>query len=157
MGQCAVVHVLVDSIRLQRERQNQPVGRLTGFWDVWPIFTARRAMLCIRGTSHGLCPCMSVSVTSRCSIETAERTELVFGMWASFYPFLHCVTRSSAIAEGPRDASCQLKFANCHTTVQKLLVRPKQIEVLKLKRYSKAMCIKHVHSTMTRSVAFVVL
>ena len=32
-----------------------------------------------------------------------------------------CKTRSSAIAEGPRDASCQLKFANCHTTVQKLL------------------------------------
>ena len=34
-------------------------------------------------------------------------------------------TRSSAIAEGPRDcvASYQLKFANCHATVQKLLVR----------------------------------
>ena len=37
-----------------------------------------RAMLCIRGTGHGpvsvrLCP----SVTSRCSIETAERIELV--------------------------------------------------------------------------------
>ena len=32
-------------------------------------------------------------------------------------------TRSSAIAEGPRDASCHLKFANCHATVQKLLVR----------------------------------
>ena len=33
------------------------------------------------------------------------------------------ITRSSAIAEGPCDASCQLKFANCHATVQKLLVR----------------------------------
>jgi len=32
-------------------------------------------------------------------------------------------TGSSAIAEGPRDASCQLKIANCHATVQKLLVR----------------------------------
>ena len=32
-------------------------------------------------------------------------------------------TRSSAIAEGPRDASYQLKFANCHATVQKLLVQ----------------------------------
>jgi len=42
------------------------------------------AMLCIRGTSHGpvsVCP----SVTSRCSIETAERIELVF--WhVSFLP-----------------------------------------------------------------------
>jgi len=42
-----------------------------------------RAMLCIRGTSHGplrlylsLCP----SVTSRCSMETDERIELGFGM-----------------------------------------------------------------------------
>ena len=33
-------------------------------------------------------------------------------------------TRSSAIAEEPRDASCQLKYiANYHATVQKLLIR----------------------------------
>jgi len=35
-------------------------------------------------------------------------------------------TRSSAIAEEPRDASCQLKtfnIANCHAKVQKVLVR----------------------------------
>jgi len=31
---------------------------------------------------------------------------------------------------------------------------PEQIEVMKLKRYSKAMCNKHVHSTMTRSIHF---
>jgi len=31
------------------------------------------------------------------------------------------ITRSSAIVEGPRDASCQLKFASCHATVEKLL------------------------------------
>ena len=42
-----------------------------------------RAMLCIRGTSHDpvsvrLTVCLSV--TSRCSIETAERIELLFGM-----------------------------------------------------------------------------
>ena len=36
-----------------------------------------RAMLCIRGTSHGP---MSVSGTSRCSVKTAKRIELVFGM-----------------------------------------------------------------------------
>jgi len=32
-------------------------------------------------------------------------------------------TRSSAIAEGPRDASCQLKYCHCDATVQKLLIR----------------------------------
>jgi len=37
-------------------------------------------MLCTRGTS--LC----LSVTSRCSIETAERIKLVFGIWAFFHP-----------------------------------------------------------------------
>jgi len=31
---------------------------------------------------------------------------------------------------------------------------PEQIEVMKLKRYSKVMCNKHVHSTMTRSCRF---
>jgi len=31
---------------------------------------------------------------------------------------------------------------------------PEQIEVMKLKRYRKAMCNKHVHSTMTRSSRF---
>jgi len=42
-----------------------------------------RAMLCIRGTSHGsvsVCVCVRPSVTSWCSIETAERIELVFGV-----------------------------------------------------------------------------
>jgi len=32
-------------------------------------------------------------------------------------------TRSSAIVEGQHDVSCHLKFANCHATVQKLLVQ----------------------------------
>ena len=40
-----------------------------------------RAMLCIRGTSRGpVSVRLSVSVTSRCSIETAERIVLGFGM-----------------------------------------------------------------------------
>ena len=50
-----------------------------------PLFTwcFYRAMPCIRGTiAMALCP----SVTSRCSIETDERIELVFSMWASFHP-----------------------------------------------------------------------
>jgi len=44
--------------------------------------------------------------------------------WASS-PHGRCrqITRNSAIADRLRDASCQLKFANCHATVQKLLVR----------------------------------
>ena len=46
-----------------------------------------RAMLSIRGTSHGPVS-VRLSVTSRCSIETAERIELVFGMWASFHSSL---------------------------------------------------------------------
>jgi len=33
------------------------------------------------------------------------------------------ITRSSAIAEGPRDASCQLKSCQFQATVQKLLLR----------------------------------
>jgi len=44
-----------------------------------------RAMLCIRGTSHGpvsVCPCPPV--TSWSYIETDERIGLVFGMGASF-------------------------------------------------------------------------
>jgi len=62
--------------------------------------------------------------------------------------------RTPAIAEGPHDSSCQLKFVRqlprnsaeeitCTTSSE-------QIEVMKLNRYSKAMCNKHVHSTMTR-------
>ena len=36
-------------------------------------------MVCIRGTSHGPVS-VRLSVTSWCSIETAERIELVFGI-----------------------------------------------------------------------------
>jgi len=65
-------------------------------------------------------------------------------------------TRSSAIAEGPRDASCQLKSCqfprnNAETTCT---TSPEQIEVMKLESYRGAMCNKHVHSTMTRSSRF---
>ena len=53
-----------------------PCIRLTKVIQVTGFY---RAMLCIRGTSHGpvsVCP----SVTSRSSTKTAERIELVFGM-----------------------------------------------------------------------------
>ena len=49
-----------------------------------PYASFYHAVLCIRGTSHGpVSACLSV--TSRCSIETDERIELVFGMRASFH------------------------------------------------------------------------
>jgi len=47
--------------------------------------------------------------------------------------------------------SCQLPRNRAVTTC---MTSPEQIEVMKLKRYSKAMCNKHVHSTMTRSSRF---
>ena len=46
---------------------------------------------------------------------------------------------------------CQLPRNSAETTCT---TSPEQIEVMKLKRYSKAMCNKHVHSTMTRSCRF---
>jgi len=60
-------------------------------------------------------------------------------------------TRSSAIAEGLRDASCQLPRNSAETTCT---TSPEQIKVIKLEGYSGAMCNKHVHSTVTRSSRF---
>jgi len=66
------------------------------------------------------------------------------------------VKRNSAIAEGPRDASCQL--TSCQLTRNSAettcTTSPEQIEVMKLGGYSGAMCNKHMHSTMTRSSRF---
>ena len=72
---------LVTKRRCGRWYRDVRLARLAAASDFY------RAMLCIRCTSHGpvsvrLCP----SVTSWCSIETVERMELVFGMWASFHP-----------------------------------------------------------------------
>ena len=66
------------------------------------------------------------------------------------------VTRSSAIAECPRDASCQLKSCQLprNSAETTCTTNSEQIDVMKLKRYSKAMCNKHVHSTMTRLSRF---
>ena len=65
-------------------------------------------------------------------------------------------TRSSAIAEGLRDASCQLKSCQLlrNSAETTCTTSPEQIEVMKLEGYSGPMCNKHVHSTVTRSSRF---
>jgi len=65
-------------------------------------------------------------------------------------------TRSSAIAEWPRDASCQLKscqlpLISAETTYT---TSPDQIDGIKLEVLLEAMCNIHVHSTMTRPSRF---
>jgi len=51
-----------------------------------------------RVLAMALCPsvCVCLSVTSRSSIETAERIELIFGMGASFHPSYTVLTGNSA-------------------------------------------------------------
>jgi len=66
------------------------------------------------------------------------------------------LTKDSAIAEGPRDASCQLKSCQLSSNNAETIcmTSPEQIEVMILEGYSGPMCNKHVHSTMTRSSCF---
>ena len=61
--------------------------------------------------------------------------------------FLPLSTRSSAIAEGPRDASCQLKSCQlpCNSAETTCTTSPEQIEVIKLESYGGPMCNKLVH------------
>ena len=69
---------------------------------------------------------------------------------------LEVITRSSAIAEGPRDASCQLKSCQLprNSTETTCTTSPEQIEVMKLEGYSGPMCNKHVQPTVTRASRF---
>jgi len=71
-------------------------------------------------------------------------------IWESFSTNLK--TRSSAIAEGPRDASCQLKSCqlprNSTETTRQVLTK----SMVWSWRFSRRQCaIENVHSTMTRS------
>jgi len=65
-------------------------------------------------------------------------------------------TRSSAIAEGPRDASCQLKSCQLprNSAETTCTASPEQIEFIKLESYTGSLCNKHVHSTVPRSSPF---
>jgi len=65
-------------------------------------------------------------------------------------------TRSLAIADGPRDASCQLKSCQLlrNSVETTCTTSSEQIQVMKLEGYSGRMCTKYVHSTMTRSSRF---
>ena len=60
------------------------------------------------------------------------------------------MTRSSAIAEGPRDASCQLKSCQLprNSAETTCTTSPEQIAVMKLEGYTGPLCNKHVHSTV---------
>jgi len=63
--------------------QHDSVARVN--WRQLILVTFYRAMLCIRGTSHGpVSVSVSVSVTSRSSTKTTERIWLVIGKGASF-------------------------------------------------------------------------
>ena len=76
----------------------------------------------------------------------------------TFAPLLILITkqtRSSAIAEGLCDASCQLTSCQLpRNSAETTCTSPEQIKVMKLEAYSGAMCNKHVHSTMMRSSRF---
>jgi len=71
---------------------------------------------------------------------------------ANFSKFTVTDTRSSAITDGPRDAtcqsnSCQLLHNSIGTTCT---TSPEQIEVMELEGYSRPTYSKLVHSAMTR-------
>jgi len=65
-------------------------------------------------------------------------------------------TRSSAIANGPCDASCQLKSCQLpsNSAETTCTTSPEQIEVMKLEGSGGPMCSKHVHSTVTCASRF---
>ena len=64
------------------------------------------------------------------------------------YRNIRKITRISAIAEGQRDASCQLKSYQLprNSAETTCTASSEQIEAKKLDGYSGTMCNKHVHS-----------
>jgi len=88
-----------------------------------------------------------------------HKTRLFISKWHKAHNF-KCTTvwtRSSAIAEGPRDASCQLKYCQfprqqCINYLYDKSWTNRSYEVTGLQWDN--VCNKHVHSTMTRSSRF---
>jgi len=128
-----------------------------------------------------LCLSVSVSVTSRSSIETDERIKLDF-YHGSFFPPILQVTRcykkillppgkkyfwnfapNSGLRQeaqlSPRNRAMRRvnwNLANCHATVQKLLIRQVLTKsIVRSWRFSRRQCvIDNVHSNMTRPSRF---
>jgi len=63
------------------------------YWNRYVVFTARCYASAVLAMT--LCP----SVTSRSSAKTAERIELVFGMWVSFHPSYTVLKGNSLISK----------------------------------------------------------
>jgi len=70
-------------------------------WNIWVwvinVFTAQCYTSAV--LAMGLCPSVCLSVTSRCSIKTAEQIELFLGMWASFHPSYTVLKGNSVISK----------------------------------------------------------
>jgi len=63
--------------------------------EINKVFTAQCYASAV--LAMGLCLCSSV--TSQCSVEMAERIELIFGMWASFHPSYAVLKATSVISK----------------------------------------------------------
>jgi len=105
--------------------------------QLWEFFWLTLKVNSDPGAVYGMALCLSVRV---CLSVTSQSS----------------TTRSSAIAEGPHNASCQLKSRQLprNSAETTCTTSPEQIEVMKLEDYRWPMCNKHVHSTMTRSSCF---
>jgi len=93
------------------------------------------AMLKPRGREYLIAPAIFSHIFACCSLNFHSLSLCC----------LHTITRSSAIAEGPRDASCQLKSCQLprNTAETTCTTSPEQIEIMKLEGYGGPMCNKH--------------
>ena len=90
------------------------------------------------------------------SSEFTSRKRIAYLAFANFICQTKTYTKSSAIAEGRGDASCQLKSCQLprNSAETTCMTSPEQIKVMKLEGYSGPMCTKHVNSTMMRLSRF---
>jgi len=113
-----------------------------------PVLTSTNSVISILSLSMW---CWSLCVSAPRNAE-----HVYFSEQRSCVQRQRLLTRSSAIAEGPRDASCQLKSCqlSCNSAETTCTTSPEEIEVMNLQRYGGPMCNQRVHSTMTRSRRF---